>query len=169
MSPRSLLALAGAAAVFAGAACARRSQSGPPRPVRDSVDIGYGAQPKGRTTGAVSTIDDDAIAARPLRIEELLRGKVPGLEVIQRGNAVTLRIRGSGTLLSTVEPLVIVDGVMIQTGNIANALAGLTPDDIKQVSVLKDVASTSIYGERGAGGVILITTYVKSPPEQSPR
>ncbi|MGH9888661.1 MAG: TonB-dependent receptor plug domain-containing protein, partial [bacterium] len=103
------------------------------------------------------------MSARPRGIEEMLRGRIPGLVLSGTGPTLTLRLRGTNSLLLDQEPLVIVDDVMIQSGNIANALAGLTPDDIKQVSVLKDVASTSIYGSRGAGGVILIRT--KSKPE----
>lgn len=160
-----LLIVAGVAAL-AAAACSHQSSSSRPSPA-DSVQIGYGAQPKGKVTGAVTSLSDNEITARPLRIEQLLRGRVPGLEVISNGNAVTFRIRGAGSLLNDQEPLVIVDGVMIQSGNILNALAGLTPDDIRRVDVLKDIASTSIYGGRGAGGVIVITTRLKSPPEGS--
>lgn len=161
-TPRPLLILAGAAALGA-AACSHQSAS--PRPVtNDSVQVGYGTRPKGKITGAVTSISENEMTTRPLQIEQLLRGRVPGLEVISNGSAVTFRIRGAGSLLTDQEPLVIVDGVMIQSGNILNALAGLTPDDIRRVDVLKDIASTSIYGGRGAGGVIVITTKQKSPP-----
>lgn len=159
---RPFVALAGAG-LLAATACGRRSQRTSPAPAGDSVEIGYGAQPKDKVTGAVTTLSTADFGTRPQRIEEFLRGKVPGLEIINEGNGFTLRIRGTGSMIADKEPLVIVDGVMIQEGNIANALAGLTPDDIKQVNVLKDVASTSIYGGRGAGGVILITTKAKSP------
>jgi TonB-dependent SusC/RagA subfamily outer membrane receptor len=155
-------------ATLVAAACARHGAAGaaPSRPA-DSVQVGYGTQPRDRTTGAVTALSaDDMSRARPMRIDELLRGKVAGLDIIQNGNNVTFRIRGGVASLDTTrgrssastEPLVIVDDVMMQQGNILNALAGLTPDDIKQVTVLKDIASTSIYGGRGAGGVILITT-----------
>ena len=155
-----------AAALLAATACGRRSQRTSPTPAGDSVEVGYGAQPKDKITGAVTTLSSEDFRTRPQRIEEFLRGKVPGLEIINQGNGFTLRIRGTGSMIVDKEPLVIVDGVMIQEGQIANALAGLTPDDIKQVNVLKDVASTSIYGERGAGGVILITTRAKSPDSE---
>jgi TonB-dependent SusC/RagA subfamily outer membrane receptor len=125
------------------------------------VNVGYGAQPKDKVTGAVTTLSSSDLTARPSNIQQLLRGKVAGLDIVQNGSTVTFRIRGANSLNINQEPLVIVDGVMIQSGNIVNALAGLTPDDIKQVNVLKDVASTSIYGGRGAGGVILITTKAK--------
>ena len=162
-TPPVLLTLAGVA-LLGASACGRRSHETSPRPTADSVDMGYGAQPKGKVSGAVTTLSNKDFGTRPQGIEEFLRGKVAGLEIIRRGSGFTFRIRGSGSMIVDKEPLVIVDGVMIQEGNIANALAGLTPDDIKQVNVLKDVASTSIYGGRGAGGVILITTTAKSPP-----
>ena len=159
----ALFTLAGAV-LLSVSACGRRSHGTSPRPAADSVEMGYGAQPKDKVSGAVTTLSNKDFGARPQSIEEFLRGRVAGLEIIRRGNGVTFRIRGAASMIVDKEPLVIVDGVMIQEGNIANALAGLTPDDIKQVNVPKDVASTSIYGGRGAGGVILITTTAKSPP-----
>jgi TonB-dependent SusC/RagA subfamily outer membrane receptor len=157
--------------ILAGAGFIACSHHAPPasRPASDSVQVGYGSQPKDKLTGAVTTISSDAINARPLRIEELLRGKVPGLVITGSGQSLRLRLRGTNSMLLDQEPLVIVDDVMIQTGNVGNALAGLVPDDIKQVSVLKDVASTSIYGSRGAGGVILIKTTAKPEREESSR
>ena len=163
---RTLLTLAGAGAVLGVSACARHTPS-TSRPAADSVQVGYGTQPKDKVTGAVSTLPDAELSARPLRIEELLRGRVPGLVISGTGNAITVRLRGTNSLLLEQEALVIVDDVMIQSGNIANALAGLTPDDIRSVSVLKDVASTSIYGSRGAGGVIIIKT--KAKPDRGER
>ena len=163
-----LLTVAGAGTFVLGA-CSRSGHVATPRPA-DSVQIGYGTQPKSKVTGAVTTLSDKDLGARPLDIEDLLRGKVAGLEVIRVGNSIRLRIRGTGSMLADQEPLVIVDDVRIQEGNVLNALAGLTRDDIKQVNVLKDVASTSIYGLRGAGGVIVITTKTKDrPPEQQDR
>jgi len=165
MLQRPLLILAGAA--FVGGMSCARSQSGATRPAADSVSIGYGAQPKDKVIGAVTTLREEDLGARPLRIEAMLRGRVPGLVITGTGNALRLRLRGTNSLLSDQEPLVIVDDIMIQSGNIGNALAGLSPEDVKQVSVLKDVASTSIYGSRGAGGVILIQT--KTKPEHECR
>jgi len=164
MTRRTRSTLTGAAALVA-AACSHQKAPRSAATPADSVQIGYGAQPSDKKTGAVTTLGAGEIGARPLQIEQLLRGKVAGVEVIQDGNRVSFRIRGTQSMNQSQEPLVIVDDVMIQSGNIANALAGLTPDDIKQVSVLKDVASTSIYGGRGAAGVIIITTKAKKPNE----
>lgn len=165
----TLFTLAGAAALTS-LACSRHASSNPTP--AESVEVGYGSQPKDQVTGAVTTLSEDQIVKKPLSIEDLLRGKVSGLEVVHNGNNVSFRIRGMSSLNvgpgggvgPDREPLVVVDGVMIQQGNIGNALAGLTPEDIKQINVLKDVASTSIYGLRGANGVILITTKAKLPP-----
>jgi TonB-dependent starch-binding outer membrane protein SusC len=159
------LLLTAAAGLFLAGACAHSSRSSTPR-TTDSVDVGYGQQPKSKVTGAVSSLTEKEMSVRPLEIEELLRGRVAGLEVLQVGNGVTLRIRGTNSMLLNQEPLVIVDDVMIQEGRIGSALAGLTRDDIKSVSVLKDIASTSVYGSRGAGGVVLITTKARPRPEQ---
>jgi iron complex outermembrane receptor protein len=167
----TLITLAGAAVL--GTAGCTRHPSANPAPA-DSTNSGFGTeQAKGKGTGAVTTINEDNITKKPLRIEDLLRGKVPGLQIVHNGNAISFRIRGTNSMNTTPgggfgqdqEPLVVVDGVPIQEGNIGNALAGLTPDDIKQINVLKDVASTSVYGVRGAAGVILITTKTKLPPD----
>ena len=147
------------AILLAAAACGRNPQPSPsPSPARDSVDVGYGAQPKDKALGAVTGLSDKEVTTRPLRIEQILRGRVAGLQVVQGPNGPSFRIRGTGSMFVDKEPLFIVDGVQIPEGAVNSALAGLLPDDIKSVSVLKDVASTSIYGGRGAGGVILIAT-----------
>jgi TonB-dependent SusC/RagA subfamily outer membrane receptor len=158
-----LLTLTGAGALVAGMACSRHPAPDS-KPSADSVQVGYGAQPKDKVIGAVTTLTESDMSARPLRIEEMLRNKIPGIAISGSGNALRLRLRGTNSMLLEQEPLVIVDDVMIQTGNISNALAGLSGEDIVQVSVLRDIASTSIYGSRGAGGVILIKT--KAKPER---
>lgn len=156
---RSILMTLAAAGM--SAACARQVPVS--RAATDSIPVGYGAQPKEKLTGAVTSVSDAESTPRPMGLEELLRGRIPGLVISGTGGTLTLRLRGTSSILLKEEALVIVDDVMIQSGNIANALAGLTPDDIRQVSVLRDVASTSIYGSRGAGGVILIRTKAKPP------
>lgn len=136
-----------------------------PDPQPGEVDIGYGSQEEGKVTGAVTSMSGNEIdAGRPLRLEQLLRGKTAGIQIITRPDgSQTLRIRGGVTSLDGVtqsdpDPLIVVDGVPIKENSLAEALAGLTPEDIRQVDVLKDIASTSIYGIRGAAGVIVITT-----------
>ena len=124
------------------------------------VVVGYGQQKKVNLTGAVSVVDmDKAVGSRPeADLAKALQGAVPGLTILNNsGNlndSPTLKIRGVGTLSnsSTSDPLIIVDGVAVDDLSMLNAA------DIQSISVLKDAASTSIYGTRAAFGVILITT-----------
>jgi TonB-dependent starch-binding outer membrane protein SusC len=152
------------AALLTTAACGRSPQPSPTPAspaARDSVEVGYGAQPKEKSTGAVTALSSQDVNRRPLRIEEFLRGKVAGLQITRGPNGPVFRIRNTGASASANDPeeaLVVLDGVPIPSQGLGAALAGLSPEDIKQVSVLKDVASTSVYGMRGSGGVILIVT-----------
>ena len=102
---------------------------------------------------------DNAAGKRPVRLDELLQGKVAGLQVIRGADGrISYRIRGKDSLLANQEPLFVVDGVQMSSVAAATTIDGLSYEDIRQVDVLKDVASTSIYGTSGAGGVIIITT-----------
>jgi TonB-linked SusC/RagA family outer membrane protein len=124
------------------------------------VVVGYGTQKKANLTGAVSTVDvGKTLENRPLaNVGKALQGAVPGLTVLNTSgkinNTPSITIRGVGTLSNsaTSNPLLVVDGVVM------NDISYLNPNDIESVSVLKDAASTSIYGTRAAFGVILITT-----------
>ena len=124
------------------------------------AQIGYGSRPERDLTGSVSSLSERELSAlRPLQLEELLRGRIPGLQFIRQGNGRTvLRIRGTNSINNDREPLLIVDGIPLRSESFSSALSGLLPQDILRVDVLKDVASTSIYGMAGAGGVIIITT-----------
>ena len=110
--------------------------------------------------GAVSTVEGDRMGGGgSMDLETLLRGKAAGLQIITSADgSYTFRIRGLHTPNAGQQPLILVDGVEIRPENLRNALAGLTRDDIEKVEVLRDIASTSVYGMRGAGGVIIITT-----------
>jgi TonB-dependent starch-binding outer membrane protein SusC len=114
--------------------------------------------PSPERTGAVTSATGAQLrGSQSVRLDELLRGRAAGLEVIaQPDGSYRLKIRGNPS--NEQEPLVIVDGIEVSPRALDSALAGLNRDDIKQVEVLKDVASTSSYGMRAAGGVILITT-----------
>ena len=121
------------------------------------VVVGYGVQKKVNVTGAVATVDyEDLAKSRPATTTSgLLQGASAGLYVSQTSGkpgseGVTMRIRGIGTL-NNAAPLVIVDGF---EGSIDN----VNPQDIASISVLKDAASCAIYGNRGANGVVLIST-----------
>lgn len=123
------------------------------------VVVGYGTQKKANLTGAVSTVTSEDFAGRPVTSPTAaLQGSMPGVTFqsasgIPGGgdNTTKIRIRGIGTL-NDPDPLVVVDGIPGGNLNILN------PDDIETVTVLKDAASSSIYGVRGANGVILVTT-----------
>jgi TonB-dependent SusC/RagA subfamily outer membrane receptor len=132
----------------------------PAGPEPGDVDVGYGTQKEGQVTGAVTSISEKEVSnASSLRIEELLRGRVPGLQLIQLpGGRISFRIRGNSSIRNEQEPLFVIDGVQISAGGVQSALASLAVEDVRQIDVLKDVASTAIYGMRGAGGVIIITT-----------
>lgn len=147
-----------AAALILVAGCAGPALP-PAGPAPGDVDVGYGTRPAGSTSGAVTTVtEDETSSSNQLHIDELLRGRVAGLEVISTASGVTYRLRGKGSILSDQEPLFIVDGVPTSSAQLPSALMGVSTEDIRQIDVLKDVASTSIYGMRGAGGVIIITT-----------
>ena len=119
---------------------------------RDSVNVGYGYTRKSKLTNSVSSVDmDNNLVASYSDIGEYLQGRVPGLTVIKSGQKYRFLIRGVSTINGTSEPLLIVDGVEVSD------ISYLHPRDIKSVEVLKD-SSSSIYGARGAYGVILITT-----------
>jgi len=126
------------------------------------VVVGYGQQKKVNLTGAVATVDvDKTLNSRPEQdVTKALQGAVPGLSVINSNGDIdsepTLRIRGVGTLSNSqsTPPMIVIDGVVSD----ANGLAMLNSSDIASVSVLKDAASSSIYGTRAAFGVILVTT-----------
>lgn len=130
------------------------------------VVVGYGQQKRANLTGAVSTVDvarvmDDRSTAD---VAKALQGAVPGLTITTNTGAVnstaSLKIRGTGTLSNNQvsNPLLVVDGVPVDD------LSYVNPDDIQEISVLKDAASASIYGTRAAFGVILITT--KAPSQK---
>lgn len=123
----------------------------------DVVIVGYGTQKKVNLTGAVSTVNySKEASSRPLvDATQALAGLAPGLQVMQGsgnpyGESYSMNIRGIGTLNNS-NPLVLVDGMEQSLGNV-------NPIDIETISVLKDAASSAIYGNRGANGVILITT-----------
>lgn len=124
------------------------------------VVVGFGTQRKANLTDAVATVDTKMLDSRPVtNLGQSLQGTVPGLNLSvgsrggELGQALDINIRGTGTISqgSNAATLVLIDGI---EGNMNN----LNPDDVESISVLKDAASSSIYGSRAAFGVILITT-----------
>ena len=123
--------------------------------LKDVVVVGYGVQKKINLTGAVSSISSDELKGKPVsNVLEALQGTAAGL-IIQQGTSTpggvpSLNIRGLNTMNNN-DPLVIVDGI-------EGSLANLNPNDIDQISILKDASSTAIYGSRASNGVVLVTT-----------
>lgn len=125
--------------------------------LEEVVVVGYGSQKKVNLTGSVATVDfSDKTLSRPMTtVASALSGMAAGLNVMQtssKPNSETssIKIRGMGTL-NDASPLILVDGMEMDLNNV-------NPNDVASISVLKDAASCAIYGNRGANGVILITT-----------
>lgn len=132
------------------------------------VVVGYGTQKRANLTGAVSTVDlSKTMQGRPQQdVAKALQGAVPGLSITTSSGDIdanaTMRIRGVGTLSNSEvsNPLIVVDGVPMDD------ISYLNTQDIESISVLKDAASTSIYGTRAAFGVILIQTKSAKPTDK---
>jgi TonB-linked SusC/RagA family outer membrane protein len=118
----------------------------------------YGTTTKGKNTGSISTVGAADIAQRPVtNLNSALAGAAPGVQVNagsgQPGSGPTIRIRGFGSISASNDPLYVVDGIQY-SGNLSN----INVDDIESISLLKDAASSSLYGSSAGNGVILITT-----------
>jgi TonB-dependent starch-binding outer membrane protein SusC len=124
--------------------------------MNEVVVVGYGTQRKIDVTGSVAHVKGDEISKQPvLTVTQALQGKVAGVQIIssgQPGSSPQVIIRGTGSILAGANPLYIVDGIW--TDDITN----INTADIMSVDVLKDASACSIYGVRGANGVILVTT-----------
>jgi len=154
---RSIRMATASALVLLGA-CARAG-SPPQAPAPDSVSIGYGSEPAAAVTGAVQSLKTDSLKAQYGTMVDMLEGHVAGLQVLRLANGqIQLRLRGTTSLSSSNEPLVVIDDHLISPDGITSALLSVAPSDVERIDVLKDAGSTAIYGSRGANGVILITT-----------
>lgn len=128
--------------------------------------IGYGSVKKSDATGAVDVVTaKDFNKGAVNSIQDAISGKLPGVSITSNsgapGNTSTIRIRGITSLDASSDPLLVIDGVPISNvlpGGTANILAAINPDDVENITVLKDASATAIYGSRGSSGVILITT-----------
>ena len=125
--------------------------------IEETVVVGYGVTRKRDLAGAVSSVKADDIKAGVISsTTDMLRGRAAGVFVHTNDNApggsTSIRIRGASSISSNNTPLYVIDGIMQDDDT------GVTPDDIESIEILKDAASTAIYGNRGANGVIIITT-----------
>jgi len=135
----------------------------------DVVVIGYGTVKRKEVTGSVGSVSGALLAERPVAsFDQALAGRVTGVQVTTSsgvlGSAPKIRIRGTNSISNGSDPLYVIDGVPIITGNQSgfttgnNPLGDINPNDIQSVDVLKDGAATAIYGSRASGGVIIVTT-----------
>ena len=142
------------------------------------VVTGYQQIDRRHLTSAVTSIKMEDIDVPGInRIDQMLEGRIPGMTYMQNSGQVgaspRLRIRGTSSILGNQEPLWVVDGIIQQdpvnvdpqqlndldfVNLLGNAIAGLNPDDVERIDVLKDAAATALYGARAANGVIVITT-----------
>lgn len=139
------------------------------RLLNEVVVVGYGTAKARDVISSISSINKDNLdAAVGHSIDNLLEGHAAGVMVSTTGSQVgaapVINIRGVASITSSVTPLYVVDGIPINTSDIAsstdyNPVADINPADIKSIDILKDAAATAMYGSRAAAGVVLITTH----------
>lgn len=139
------------------------------------IVVGYGSQRKSDLTGSISSVKAEELKKTQMTsLDQGLQGRAAGVQVTQTtgepGAAVSIRVRGGNSLMGGNEPLYVIDGFPVYNDNSTftpgnrdlqtnlNALASLNPGDIESIEILKDASATSVYGSRGANGVVLITT-----------
>lgn len=133
------------------------------------VVTGYGKIEKKSFTGSAASVSAEQLANKPVQsFAQGLAGQATGVSIVQPNgllnNAPVIRVRGLSSLSLSSFPLVVVDGIPISTSNASansaanNPLGDINPEDIETIDILKDAASTAIYGSRGAAGVLIITT-----------
>ena len=120
--------------------------------------VAYGTSTRGTFTGSAGVVDSEKLEMRQIsNVSNALSGNVAGVQVLsndgQPGSSATVRIRGVGSINAGMDPLYVVDGIPFD-----GDLSSLNPSDIASMTVLKDAASTALYGARGANGIIMITT-----------
>ena len=125
--------------------------------LNEVVVVGYGTVKKSDLTGAVAKVGEANIKATPIAsLDRAMQGRAAGVQVVSNsarpGGSSTIRIRGSGSVNASNDPLYVIDG--FPTGN----LNSINTDDIESIDVLKDASATAIYGSRGSNGVVLVTT-----------
>lgn len=136
------------------------------RQLGEVVVVGYGTARKSDLTGSVATVSaKDFNKGSISSPEQLINGKVSGVQIMSNSGSATsgstIRVRGGASLNASNDPLIVVDGVPLELGGISGAdnfLSMINPQDIESMTVLKDAASTAIYGSEGANGVVVVTT-----------
>ncbi len=138
--------------------------------IEEVVVIGYGTQTKRDLSGSVSKVTGESIRNLPVQgFDQALQGRAAGVQITtQNGllnNPPIIRVRGTNSISQNSQPLVVIDNVPIISGQQSasgaasvNPLSEINPNDIESIEILKDAASTAIYGSRGTNGVLLVTT-----------
>jgi TonB-linked SusC/RagA family outer membrane protein len=139
--------------------------------LEEVVAVGYGSVKKSDLTGSVGSVKVDELKKNPVTsLDQSLQGRVAGVQVVQLsaqpGGNTLFRVRGGNSIFAGNEPLYVIDGMQVNTSENfswlsapeVNALSSLNPNDIESIEILKDASATSIYGAKGANGVVLITT-----------
>lgn len=156
--------------------------------IDETIVVGYGSMKRSDLTGSVSSVRvDEDNAARSTTMDQLIRGRVSGVQVMSNSGApdggINIRVRGLSSFNGSTEPLYVVDGVIINaasgseasltnagaeggTSEETNGMNGINPQDIASIEILKDASATAIFGSQGANGVVLITT--KSAKKEKP-
>lgn len=140
--------------------------------LQEVIVVGYGEMTKREVTGAISSVSSEDIKNLPVAgIDQAIQGRAAGVLVSSAsgtlGGAISINVRGTASISASNEPLYVVDGMPVYSGNTSsigrggqttNVLSQINPNDIESIEILKDAASAAIYGSRGANGVVLITT-----------
>jgi len=145
------------------------SLSGDSKTLSDVVVTGYTTQAKRDVTGSIASVSGEQLKNVPVQsFEQALAGKAAGVNIVQPNgvlnNPPVFRVRGINSISLSSYPLIIVDGIPVFTGDqssnsaAGNALGDINPADIESIDILKDAASSAIYGSRAANGVVVITT-----------
>ena len=128
--------------------------------IEEVVAVGYGTQKKTDLTGSVASVTADNLKQRAVTtFGEAMIGQIAGVQIQQvngapGGEGLSVRVRGTGSITQSSEPLYVVDGYPMEGG----AFRLLNPSDVESMQILKDASSTAIYGSRGANGVVIINT-----------
>ncbi|WP_242478852.1 MULTISPECIES: SusC/RagA family TonB-linked outer membrane protein [Hymenobacter] len=136
----------------------------------EAIIVGYGTQVKRELTGAVTQLGSKDVENVPVvSFEQAIQGRTPGVQINQTsgklGAGVQIRVRGSSSITASNQPLYVIDGIPVTSQDVGSAsgeplnpLADINPSDIESITILKDAASSAIYGSRASNGVVLVTT-----------
>lgn len=123
----------------------------------ETIHLGYDSESKASSSIASETIDPEERGHPASFLSDLLRGSTAGVVVTGANGGITVRIRGGSSVYGSNDPLYVVDGMPVRP-MAGGTLPSINPHDVKSITILKDAAATSLYGSRGANGVIVVET-----------